>query len=266
MPVSHALKAFRRIVAILFLFMLSSSSWAVPQIDKPYVLQDKWNTIAYARIVWPAESSEQIIHCGYWFGCMLKLCLREITGTDCTSRDVDQSHIVYPYGNNTMKELRQLWVNEYGTISKEFRFTKADTSKCIIMTASAFTPLPGMFCRPLVSPAVYCSISENLNFEYNTLSSDKVDKAEAYGTLTITCNDKTTVALTLAGDRTIDLGRGGTLTASLHTTYRDLADGYSFEGFGMTTNLKITSILHSSKQEADAGPFNGQGVIAMNIY
>lgn len=265
MPVSRKLKTLKHNVATLFLSVLSSSSWAVPQIDKPYVLQDKWNTIAYARIVWPSEDSEQSVYCDIWAGCILRLCLREINGTACI-RDLDLSGVQYPFGYSTMKELRRLWVGKYGVVSKEFRFKDAYSSKCIIMTADLNTPLAGMVCRPLVAPAVSCSISDSLNFEYKTLSSDKVDKAEAYGTLTITCNDKATVALTLAGDRRIDLGRGGTLTASLHTTYRDLADSYSFEGFGMTTNLKITSILHSSKQEADAGPFKGQGIITMEIY
>ncbi|MHC8341653.1 MrpH family fimbial adhesin [Pseudomonas sp. HLT2-19-2] len=260
------LKILNSILAIFFLFTLSASGWAVPYLDKPRVAQDKWNTIAYAKVVWPYEDSEQRIGCDTLFNvpCLVKMCIREINGTNC-ARDMDSSSVSYPK-NSTMKEIQKLWVNQYGTVSREFRFKNATTSKCIIMTGDLYDPLPGMVCTPLIAPAVSCDISDSLNFEYGTLSSDQVDKAEAYATLTITCNSKATVELNLAGARRIDLGRSGALSASLHATSRDLADGYSFEGNGTTTKLKITSILHSSVQEAEAGTFKGQGIIVMNIY
>lgn len=252
--------------AILCLSMTSTSSSAVPLIDKPQVLQDKWNTIAYARVVWSSESSEQKIYCGSFTGiCYVRVCMREINGTYCLADMDGVGNVQYKEGA-TMKQIRELWVQSHGVVSKEFRFKNASNTKCLIMSKDGLDPVPGMACRPLTAPAVSCSISDALNFEYGILAADQVDNAEAYSTLTITCNDKVTVELTLAGDRTVDLGRGGTLKASLHTTYRDLADGYSFEGFGTTTKLTIKSVLHSSLKEAEAGPFKGQAIIVMNLY
>jgi len=158
---------------------------------------------------------------------------------------------------------------KYGTISRDIRFRRAEEgadAQCITFQTGFLTgaPIPGMPCYPLPPIDISCTIADQLNFSYNTLTADKVNNAEAYGTLNILCSNWASVRLQL-GSREIDLGRAGTLTASLHIGDRDLANSYSFQGFGQTTSLKVTSILHSSRQEAEAGSFQGQGIIIMQI-
>ncbi|MBN0978568.1 hypothetical protein JV174_15150 [Pseudomonas sp. SDM007_2] len=186
---------------------------------------------------------------------------------------MDGTYVEIPNGT-TMIQARQLWINKYGTISRDIRFNRADSgsgsadAQCITFQTgfSSLIPIPGMQCYPLPPVNVTCSIADQLNISYNTLTADKVNNAEAYGTLNILCDAWTSVKLQLVGPREIDLGRAGTLTASLHTQGKDLANGYSFQGWGQTTSLTVTSILHSSRQEAEAGNFQGQGIIIMQIY
>lgn len=265
------LKILYRTLTVLCLIMAPTYCLAFPYLDNLRVLKDKWNKIAYTKIVWPTEESTTSV-CNSSASCSFGPCIKRglIIGGDVCGRDMDDSYVDIPYGT-TMIQARQLWINKYGTISRDIRFKRADEgaadAQCITFQTgfSNNTPIPGMQCYPLPPANITCTIADQLNISYNTLTADKVNNAEAYGTLNVLCSGWTSVRLQLVGLREIDLGRAGTLTASLHIEGKDLANSYSFQGFGQTTSLKVTSILHSSRQEAEAGSFQGQGIIIMQI-
>lgn len=261
-------RTLNNFLATLCLIISPSYCLATPYMDSVHVLKDSWNTIAYGRVVWPDEDSSTVI-CYSALDCMLNPCMLSEGSSICAS-DMDETSVHLPYGA-TMKQAREEWVKYFGTVSKLFRFryTSQTLNKTRCLTiASSFAgnkQLPGMECVKMPPINVTCSITEQLDISYNTLTADKVNNAEAYGTLNVLCSDWTSVRLQLVGPSEIDLGRAGTLTASLHIGGRDLANSYSFQGLGQTTSLKVTSILHSSRQEAEAGSFQGQGIIIMQI-
>lgn len=262
-----SLKIFNKLLALLILIIATPYCLAAAYIDALTVRKDNWNTIAYSKVVWPNEDSQNII-CSMANGCILRPCMVDDLLGAC-SGDMDGNSIPIPYGA-TMKAVRDLWVKNYGIISKEFRFKFANLGVCMTLgvsgVGSSFRAVPEVTCLTLPKANVSCTITQQLDISYNTLMSDKVNSAEAYGNINILCNDWVDVRLLLAGPKVIDLGRAGKLTASLHTQGKNLADGFEFRGSGQTATLKITSVLHSGQQDAEPGSFAGQGVIVMQIF
>jgi len=262
-----SLKIFNKLLALLILIIATPYCLATAYIDALTVRKDKWNTIAYAKVVWPSEDSQNII-CSMANGCKIGPCMVDDL-LDVCAGDMDGNSIPIPYGA-TMKAVRDLWVKKYGIISKEFRFKFAETGMCMSLGVSgvgtSFRAVPEVTCLTLPKVDVSCTITQQLDISYNTLMSDKVNNAEASGNINILCNDWVDVRLLLAGPKVIDLGRAGKLTASLHTQGKNLADGFAFRGFGQTATLKITSVLHSGLQDAEPGSFSGQGVIIMQLF
>ncbi|MBN0977201.1 hypothetical protein JTY93_17275 [Pseudomonas hygromyciniae] len=262
------LKIFNRLLALLILIIATPYCLAAAYIDALTVRKDNWNTIAYAKVVWPNEDNQNII-CHHASGCLLKPCMLDDLLAGCQS-DMDRNSVQMSYGA-TLKEARDIWVKKYGIISKELRFKFADISLCVTLGVSDtrdinMKALPQVTCLNLPPVNVSCTITQQLDISYNTLVSDKVNNAEAYGNINILCDNWVNVRLLLAGPKVIDLGRAGRLTASLHTQGKNLADGYEFRGFGQTATLKITSVLHSGLQDAEPGSFAGQGVIVMQLF
>lgn len=258
-----------RLLILLSLIITTPYCLAAAHIDAIHVEQDSWNTIAYAKVVWPNEDSQNII-CHATLGCLIKPCMVTSLSKEGCAADMEKSTVQVSKGA-TMKEARDLWVKKYGIISNEFRFNSADLGVCLTLGTSLTTdlslrPIPEVACLNLPPIKNSCTITQQLNISYNTLISDQVNNAEAYGNISILCTNWISVRLQLVGPKEIDLGRAGTLTASLHTQGKNLADGYTFQGYGQTTTLKITSVLHSSLQDAAPGSFAGQGIIIMQLF
>ena len=260
------LKTLNRLFSIACLFSLPQLGWALPYIDSLYTLQDNWNTITYARIVWPPETSSEVI-CHTILDCSVRACIASRSPGKSCKADMDDTHVNIVNGD-TLKEAREAWVRQYGVISREFRFKHTiQIDECITVGGGVVgsVPFSGVTCVPTKQPNVICTVSDKLDFVYNTLNSDQVHNAEAYGTLAVKCNSTATVNLRLVGPSEIDLGRGGTLRARLHIGGYSLTNGYSLKAGPTTTSLKVTSVLQSSLQEAQTGTFKGEGIIIMNM-
>jgi len=257
----------------LSLLLISLSCNSAPFIES-HTLQDNWNTITYSKVTWPAENSSQVIciaaqHC--WIYPCVKTSTTEGNPNNCGSPMDQGNFVIYP--NDTMIVARERWVKNYGVVStfrvKEIynKYPKGCTGMVIIPSGIGQSAqwLQGVPCNPLPPVNANCNTSDALNFYYTNLSSDAVNNAKAYGNMTLLCNKPVDVRITLVGPSEIDLGRAGTLRASLSINGTNLANGYSLKGGTTPTVVQVTSTLLTSIPDLEAGEFKGTGVI-MAIY
>lgn len=235
------------------------------------IVNDSASTIHY-KVIWPQEYDTRILCTNAAEGCLVAVCsARDISVLRCTASD--GLKIIIP-ARSTMQDTRRIWGRQHGEISNTYSsigYLGAYDQWCLTMAISHSTgpgvvsgyPLPGTHCGYLPPPNLTCTVSDNLNISYGSLVDDHVDSATASGDIDVSCSAPATVSLSLAGSRTIDLGRTPQLQASLFIKNNNLANGYSFKAGTANTRLRVTSVLDTSSTLPAGGPFQGNGILLM---
>ena len=243
---------------------------AAPGVEILKIVNDTSSVMHY-RVLWPYENNNSILCPNAVEDCLVAVCAaRTASYLQCSKHD--KAFIVIP-AKTTTKNARKMWVDQHGEISRTFSsrgYLGAFDEWCITMgivySAGAESApghsLPGTQCGFLPPPNLNCYISDNLNISYGSLADDNVDTAKADGALEVRCSAPATVSVYLVGPRTVDLGRGSELRASLMIDNKNLADGYSFKAGTATTTLHVKTVLNTSSPPS-GGPFQGNAILMM---
>jgi hypothetical protein len=125
--------------------------------------------------------------------------------------------------------------------------------------------IPGSYCGAVPPTPETCDITGDVNINYGLVNQQNVDGAVKSEPLMINCTASTLLKLTLVGNKNIDLGQNGNLTATLRMSGQDLANGVAVTAAVGNNSFMIDSTLHAPGLP-DAGSFRGSGVVIMAYF
>lgn len=123
--------------------------------------------------------------------------------------------------------------------------------------------IPGSYCGQVPPVPETCEVTGDVYINYGIINQQLVDGSTKSEPLVINCTARTSVILTLVGNKSINLGQGGNLTSTLKMSGRDLYNGVSVTAGIGKNSFPIESTLHAPSLP-NAGIFSGSGVVIMS--